>query len=101
MALSTNAKDSRLPGFDTFMSSMKKQMPNPQPPVYNPPPMPVVSHHYGNEHGMNGGMNNQFNQENYYVPYNSYCDTDANLYQQSYYVRTRMSYVETYWIKYY
>lgn len=67
------------------MSSMKKQMSNPQPPVYNPPPMPVVSHHYGNEHGMNGGMNNQFNQENYYVPYNSYCDTDANLYQQSYY----------------
>lgn len=75
----TLTKDSRLPGFDTFMSSMKKQMANPQPPVYNPPPMPV-SHHYGNENGMN-----HYSQENYYVPYNSYCDTDANLFQQSYY----------------
>ncbi|XP_052063581.1 iroquois-class homeodomain protein irx-5-like isoform X1 [Mytilus californianus] len=86
--ISTNTKDSRLPGFDTFMSSMKKQLINPQPPVYNPPCQPVnpmtVSHHYGNEQVMNGGMNN-FNQENYYVPYSSYCDTDANLYQHNYY----------------
>ena len=62
---------------------MKKQLVNPQPQVYTPPPMPV-SQHFSNEHVMNGGMTH-FNQENYYVPYNSYCDTDANLYQQNYY----------------
>lgn len=91
MPHSTNTKDSRLPGFDTFMSSMKKQLScnPPQQPVYNPQPISMpVNHHYVNDHsamnGMNGGMNN-YNQENYYVPYNSYCDTDANLYQQNYY----------------